>query len=180
MNSIEHLKLLAEYNQWMNQKLYTSASQLSEEQLKADQGAFFGSLFGTLNHLAVADTIWLKRIAYHPACATLLSELTNIPAPNRLDTLFYTDLRALQEYRVWLDRLIIRFVDDLPVEVLNDEMSYANMKGIQSTRNLYALLTHVFNHQTHHRGQATTLLYQMGIDPGSTDLLNLIPDTQPD
>lgn len=180
MNSTAHLHLLAEYNQWMNQKLYACAAQLSEEQLKADKGAFFGSLFGTLNHIAVADTIWLRRMARHAACAPLLTAIMDISTPPSLDSLLYSDLKSLHEYRQWLDQLIIHFVDNLPAQALSEGLSYANMQGVQSTRNLYALLTHLFNHQTHHRGQATALLFQMGIDPGSTDLLNLIPTLQSD
>jgi uncharacterized damage-inducible protein DinB len=176
MNSTAHLLLLANYNQWMNQKLYTCAASLSPEQLMENKGAYFSSLFGTLNHIAVADTIWLKRMANHPACAPLLNELSGITAPSRLDALLFPDLEGLLEYRQWLDQLIIHFVGNLPVQALSEGLSYANMKGTRSTRNLYALLTHVFNHQTHHRGQATTLLYQLGIDPDSTDLLNLIPE----
>jgi uncharacterized damage-inducible protein DinB len=176
MNSTAHLHLLAEYNQWMNQRLYACAAQLSDEVIRADKGTFFSSILGTLNHIAVGDTIWLKRIASHPACAILLTALDDVAPPASLNTLLYPNLSELRAYRQWLDELIIHLVDNLAPQALADDLTYANMKGVRSTRNMYALLTHFFNHQTHHRGQVTTLLFQLGIDPGSTDLLNLIPD----
>ena len=67
MDRTQHLQLMARYNQWMNDKLYAAAATLSQEQLFADNKAFFGSLFNTLNHLLAADIIWLKRFARHPA-----------------------------------------------------------------------------------------------------------------
>lgn len=49
------------------------------------------------------------------------------------------------------------------------------MKGVVSDKDFYSLVMHFFNHQTHHRGQVTTLLSQAGVDVGDTDLVVLIP-----
>lgn len=175
MNRSTHLQLLAKYNQWMNHNLYSCAAQLSVDELKADKGAFFGSIFGTMNHLAVGDTIWLKRFATHPTCTTILMPIAETPMPTRLDETLFSELRELQAYRDWLDHLIVNLTDSLSENAFTQSLTYSNTKGIKATRNLHSLLIHFFNHQTHHRGQITTLLFQKGIDPGTTDLLALIP-----
>lgn len=160
----------------MNQSLYVAAEKLPLEDVVLDRGAFFGSILGTLNHLAVADTVWLKRFATHPACSAVLEELAVTPKPARLDEILFSNLADLRGYRQRLDALICRFVDEVPQDALEQAFSYSNMKGMPSTRELFAVLLHFFNHQTHHRGQVTTLLFQAGVDPGVTDLLPLVPE----
>lgn len=175
MSPSAHLQLLAGYNQWMNHKLLATAATLPEEAITQDRGAFFSSILGTFNHLAVADTIWLSRFAQLPSASTILQPLLARPAPKALDEAMFADIPSLQVYRAWLDDLIIQFASRISNEELDSNLSYANMKGIWSSRNMYALLIHFFNHQTHHRGQITTLLFQAGADPGTTDLFALIP-----
>lgn len=67
MQRIDHIRLMARYNSWMNERLYAAASSLPDEALSAERNAFFGSILGTLNHLVVADRIWLGRYTFHPA-----------------------------------------------------------------------------------------------------------------
>lgn len=174
MNRTQHLQLMASYNQWMNDKIYTAAAVLPEDQLFADKGAFFGSLFNTLNHLLAADVIWLKRFARHPGQWPSLGPILQLDDPQGLDTLLFTRLDALTTQRKWLDQLIIDWTAGLSDADLEVTLHYANTAGVQHRRNFYGLLTHFFNHQTHHRGQVTTLLSQVGVDVGSTDLLALI------
>lgn len=177
MSAHKHFALLARYNQWMNQKLYACAAGLPTEALQLDRGAFFGSIWGTLNHIAVGDTIWLKRFSRHPACATALTTLADTPTPQRLNDILFPELAALRAYREQLDTRIIELVDTLDEAAMCHPLTYTNTQGTAFTRELGALLVHFFNHQTHHRGQITTLLFQAGVDPGVTDLLTLIPQT---
>lgn len=174
-----HVQLMATYNQWMNQRLYEAAASLPASELAADKGAFFGSLLGTLNHLAVADTIWLKRFATHPANHLALEPVRQLPAPKALDQLLYPDLAQLENYRAMLDEVILKWAHELHEPELDHVLHYANTKGVVSDKSFFSLLLHFFNHQTHHRGQATTLLSQSGIDIGVTDLLALIPNQLP-
>lgn len=174
MNRTQHLQLMARYNQWMNDKLYTAAATLTPEQLFADNKAFFGSLFNTLNHLLAADIIWLKRFARHPAQWPALSPLLQLNDPQGLANRLFDQLDQLTAQRQWLDQLIIDWAAELSDGDLDLTLHYVNTAGAQHRRNFYALLTHFFNHQTHHRGQATTLLSQAGVDVGTTDLLALI------
>lgn len=167
--------LMADYNRWMNERLYAAAATLDAAVLVADQKAFFGSILGTLNHLAVADTIWLHRFAQHEASFPSLQALSRWPRPTTLMQPLAVDLAGLRGYRQELDALIARWVAELTPEHLAAHLRYANMAGVASSRNFGALLQHFFNHQTHHRGQASTLLFQCGVDIGVTDLLALIP-----
>jgi uncharacterized damage-inducible protein DinB len=176
MSMCEHIVLMSAYNQLMNEKLYGMAAQLSPEDLFSERKAFFGSLFGTLNHLVVGDRIWLKRFCAHPARQPALDAIREAPAPAMLNQLLANDLTGLLALRRSLDQTIRRWAADLTADDVDQVLSYANMKGVVSRKRYASLIMHMFNHQTHHRGQATTLLSQSGIDIGVTDLLMLIPN----
>ena len=167
--------LMAHYNRWMNERMFDAAASLDAAALTVERGAFFGSILGTLNHIAVADTIWLHRFARHEPAFTTLGALSNFPQPSALTQPLAPDLTGLRVYRRQLDELIERWVAELTPEQLAGSISYSNMAGVPSSRNFGALLQHFFNHQTHHRGQASTLLFQAGVDVGVTDLLAVIP-----
>jgi len=172
-----HIALLARYNEWMNNKLYEAAAALPPEELAADRKAFFGSLLATLNHIVVADTIWLKRFAAHPRFTAALAPLAALPAPAALDQLLFDSLGGLRERRALLDRHLQDWAATLHDDDLEAVIGYQRYNGDAHRKPLGQLLLHFFNHQTHHRGQATTLLSQAGVDVGVTDLLMLVPDT---
>lgn len=176
MTRTEHIRLMAKYNEWMNAKLCEAAKELSDQELGADRKAFFGSILGTFNHLIVADTIWLKRFATHPANYPSLAVVQNFSMPTSLNQLVFTDIQSFSERRTLLDQTIIEWANSITDQDLDFVLSYSNMKNVPAKRNFYSLLVHFFNHQTHHRGQATTLLSQAGINVGVTDMLTLIPD----
>ncbi|MBV7263459.1 damage-inducible protein DinB [Photobacterium sp. WH24] len=176
MSLKEHFTLLAAYNQSMNTKVYEAASRLDKKELTKDRGAFFGSVFGTLNHILVGDIIWLKRFSSHPSCMSSLREVVNLPNPSSLDQILFEDFTALSEQRSWLDCQIICWVDELTETDLDLLLSYHNTKGISANKRFSSLVLHFFNHQTHHRGQVSALLSQAAEDIGVTDLLALIPE----
>jgi len=178
MSRTAHLRLMAEYNQWMNAKLYEAAQRLPHGELVANRRAFFGSLLGTLNHLCVSDTLWLKRFAAHPAQHAALDLVRALPRPSALDQLMSTDLPALRHHRQSLDNTILAWAQALTEDDLNHVLHYTNTKGVVAHKAFFSLAVHFFNHQTHHRGQATTLLSQAGVDVGMTDLLALIPNEE--
>lgn len=168
--------VLAEYNGWMNQRLYEAAASLPEARLFEDRGAFFGSLFDTLNHIAVADLIWLHRFAQHPGFSGLPDEMAGFPRPTSLRERVAGSLAELARLRARIDAVITRLAGRLSERDLAATLRYGNTSGKPQAKNLGLLLQHFFNHQTHHRGQASTLLFQAGVDPGVTDLNALIPD----
>lgn len=175
MNLCEHAVLMASYNEWMNEKVYEAAGNLSAQELMADRQAFFGSILGTLNHIVVGDTMWLKRFATHPAHHAALDSLRRIAMPSSLDQMLYTDFAALCAYRKLLDKVIKAWAASLTDDDLGEVLQYTNTKGVVARKRFSGLVLHFFNHQTHHRGQATTLLSQAGRDVGITDLVALIP-----
>ncbi len=168
--------LLAEYNESMNTKLYAAAGQLSVDQLNEDRGAFFGSLIGTMNHIVAGDTIWLQRFAAHPAGFPALKPMLTLSAPAGLTAVFSTDLAVLSAHRSSLDGIIRQWAAQLSDGDLQHVFQYKNTKGVPSQKRFASVVLHFFNHQTHHRGQASTLLSQAGVDIGVTDLLAWVPN----
>jgi uncharacterized damage-inducible protein DinB len=176
MNRTSTIQLMANYNRWMNQRLYETAARLPASELTVDRKAFFGSILGTLNHLAVGDAIWLKRFAEHPAEYSALEPIRALSKPTSLDQILFSDFGELAVFRKMLDELILNFVKEINESELDSALEYRNMKGVASQRNFFGLLMHFFNHQTHHRGQVSTLLTQAGRDIGITDLHMLVED----
>lgn len=175
MSRPNHICLMATYNEWMNAKIYEASRSLPHEELSVDRKAFFGSILGTLNHLVAGDTIWLKRFARHPANHLALEPIRQLPAPESLDQLLFSNIRELSAHRVSLDQIIVAWARSITDSDLDHTLNYTNMKGVPADRSFYGLVMHFFNHQTHHRGQVTTLLSQAGVDIGDTDLVVLIP-----
>jgi uncharacterized damage-inducible protein DinB len=175
----EYARRMAAYNRWMNEKVYSAAALLPAGGLTADRGAFFGSILGTLNHLWVADLIWLKRFSAVADFEAALSPLRELAAPTALDAMPYPDFMLLRERRQWLDGVIQTWADALDAEDLQRVLEYSNTHGHRFRKRMAGVVMHFFNHQTHHRGQITTLLSQAGVDVGETDLRALIAD-EPD
>lgn len=176
---IDNYRFLARYNSWMNQRLYIACSTLSDAQRKRDCGAFFGSIHHTLNHLIVADLIWLRRFAQCGVdkgivLASLNPQVLDLPAGSQLDTVLFDDWQALRAKREQLDAAIEAWVADMPAAYPQFTMRYSNTKGVARAHPAWQAMTHFFNHQTHHRGQVTTLLAQAGVDMGVTDLIALV------
>lgn len=171
-----NLQLMSEYNQLMNQKVYQLARQLGDNRIKENQGAFFNSIFGTLNHIYVADIIWLRRFAQHTKQYQSLSQLPKLNSYTALGQIVADDLITLYRLRQELDRVIVDWCQEIESKDLEDNLQYTNTKGKQYIKNFGQLTLHFFNHQTHHRGQASTLINQQGLDLGVTDLLMIIPE----
>ncbi len=176
MPTCDDIVLLAAYNADMNRKLYDAAGRLAPGELTADRKAFFGSLLGTMNHLVAGDTIWLSRFALHPAAFAALAPLRGAPIPSNLTQSYGDDLATLLVHRRRLDGLITGFAAELRQADLDAVFVYRSTKGTEFRKHFGSLLLHFFNHQTHHRGQASTLLTQAGVDIGVTDLVLLVPD----
>lgn len=168
--------LMAQYNRWMNLRLYEAAAKLTPEALFAQRGAFFGSLFDTLNHIVAADLIWLHRFARHLGPAAL--RMQGLPSPSALTERMAASLDELQALRAQTDDLVTALADQVQPQHLASVIRYTDTLGQSQAKNFGLLLQHFFNHQTHHRGQATTLLFQAGVDIGVTDLGALVPSEQ--
>jgi uncharacterized damage-inducible protein DinB len=159
MTTPKTCQTLARYNTWMNGKLYAACAGLDDATRKADRGAFFKSLHGTLDHILLGDRIWMSRLTGndYPRAA--------------IGTALYADFEELAAARRAMDAEIEAFAEGLTPDWLAQSLSWTSaLDGTNRSHPRWLLVTHLFNHQTHHRGQATTLLSQLGIDIGSTDL----------
>ena len=156
----QHFQMFAAYNRWANSRVYDAASGLSEHELNRDTGAFFGSLIGTLNHVLVADRIWLKRFTGEGS------------APTKLDTVLHPDLIGLTGARVAEDRRIVEWIDSLHEDAFAGRFTYQTVTDMRTvSQRLAPALAHFFNHQTHHRGQAHTILTALGKESLQLDLI---------
>ena len=172
---LDNYRFLAGYNRWFNGRLYDACEQLPDEERKRDRGAFFGSIHGTLNHLVWGDQLWLQRFAAQGVGFPALGgRLLDLPEGAVHETILHSEWGALRAKREQLDAAIEAWVRDMPPGFALQTMRYVNSKGVQREHPAWKALTHFFNHQTHHRGQVTTLLAQAGIDPGVTDLIALV------
>ena len=173
---LEQFRLFAEYNQLMNQRIYSAAAQLSEEELSKDCGAFFKSVLGTLNHIMVGDIVWLKRFSTHSSSQTSLSYVESLEKPKSLDSFIYSNLSDLEKERVKIDEAMIQWIENLSEQSIAECISYENMAGKSFQKQYSSLISHLFLHQIHHRGQVTTLISQCGLDFGDTDIIEIVSE----
>jgi uncharacterized damage-inducible protein DinB len=162
MITLGYVRAMAEYNRWQNENLYGAAEGLSDGARKEPRGAFFGSIHGTLNHLLWGDQMWLSRFAGTPRPKVL-----SIPeSVGMLDS-----WHDLKRERTTFDRMILDWAERLDPAWFAGELTYfSGGAGRELTRPKWLLVTHMFNHQTHHRGQVHCMLTQAGVRPGTTDL----------
>ena len=159
MISTECAQTLARYNEWMNSRLFALCATMSDAELHEDRGAFFKSIYATLDHIAYGDLAFLARFTGDPAV---------VP---ELGADLFGSFAALRREREALDRRLVGWTASLGEDWLAAPQTYTSkVDGVTRTLPRWLLLVHLFNHQTHHRGQVTTLLAQRGLDMGSTDL----------
>lgn len=152
--------MMAHYNAWANERLYAAAAALSPEDRRRPLGLFFGSIHGTLNHLLVADRIWMHRFT------------GTGPAPNRLDAILFEDFSELHAERRAMDARMTAYVEGLDETDLAATFTYTTLtRPGPITQPLAPALMHVFNHQTHHRGQLHAALTGLGTEAPSFDLI---------
>lgn len=147
----QHFSMFAAYNRWANTQVYGMAATLSEEELGRDVGVFFKSLSGTLNHLLAADRIWMKRFTGQGE------------APSSLDATIHSDFTRLRAAREIEDKRIVDWVASLGDKAFAGRFTYITMTDVRTvSQRLAPALAHLFNHQTHHRGQAHAALTGLG------------------
>jgi len=155
-----HYRMFGHYNAWANRRLYTAAARLSVEQYRADRGAFFKSVHGTLNHLLTTDRIWMHRFTGKG------------DAPARLDAILFETFGELRQAREAEDRRIVEFVEALDEERIGGTIRYRRVSSPeQFEQQLAPALAHWFNHQTYHRGQVHAMLTGLVGEAPELDLL---------
>ncbi len=157
-----HFVQFASYNKWANARLYEAAIALDEVDYRRNVGAFFKSLSGTLNHLLLTDRIWMKRLTGEG------------DHPSGMDAIIHEDRLQLASARADEDERIVRFVGSLDETAIASVLEYSTTSGKPFEQTRSDILAHLFNHQTHHRGQAHTILsFCTGKEPPSLDLLGM-------
>lgn len=155
----QHFLMFAAYNRWANGRIYDAVSGLSAAEFEQNVGAFFKSAMGTLNHILVADRIWMARFTGGGT------------APKSLDMILFRDFGKLQIARAAEDKLIIEWVGSLSEADLAGRFTYISVVDLRTvSQRLAPALAHVFNHQTHHRGQVHTILTALGRSSVEIDL----------
>ena len=158
-----HFEMFARYNQWANARLFRMAVALPEEEYRRNVGAYFGSLHGTLNHLLTADRIWMRRLTGRGE------------HPEKLDTILYDERHALRTAREAQDLRILAFVQGLEESDFERQWDYRTLDGSSRRQPLGEILSHLFNHHTHHRGQSHAILTMLGVvEPEPLDLLIML------
>ena len=171
---LKQYRRFAQYNAWFNSRLYDLVASLTEEQRRRDMGAFFGSIHGTLNHILLADRIMLGRISKHPHGFRSLEKTPLVFEFESLAQILYESFPELAEQRRETDTALQGWVVEITPEVLESDLSFTRSNGQSMVVPFWHVASHLFNHQTHHRGQVTTLLSQLGHDPGTTDFIHTV------
>lgn len=164
MSDLPYFRRLARYNAWANRRLFEAAGKLDPAEWEAPRSGFFGSLQKTLNHILVADHIWLARFEARDHGMRALNQIE------------HPDFAALKRAREAEDARVVAFLDQLPQARLAEELDYSNMAGEAKRLPLGLALAHFFNHQTHHRGQAHAMLSGTRVPPPSLDLLYFLAE----
>jgi len=154
-----YCQLMANYNHWMNSRLYALCGQLDEQELTAPRGLFFQSIYLTLNHIMYGDQAFMARFKRSGEFGAGIGDE------------LYSGFAELRSAREAFDQQLIDWGGELTREWLQESLSYTSkVDNKPRTVQHWILVTHLFNHQTHHRGQITTALAQLGQDMGSTDI----------
>ncbi len=156
---LDHFKTMAAYSRWANERLYDACAGVGDAERKRDRAAFFGSIHNTLNHILVGDRAWLGRIEGLPDSGT------------PLDTVLFDDFDELRRARDAEDDRIDRVLAAMTGDRLAGDLAYSNLAGTPFRTPMRLVWTHVFNHQTHHRGQVHDMLSQAGLAPPELDLI---------
>lgn len=156
----DHLRRMTRYNRWANARLYEACAILDESVYRAEGKMFFGSIHGTLNHILVGDRLWLSRILGDPTPGL------------KLDDRPFSDLATLTRARVDEDRKMIDLTESYAESDMGADISYRMVtRPDDVTTPLHLCWLHLFNHQTHHRGQIHDQLVQTDVAPPSLDLI---------
>ena len=153
--------MMARYNKWQNGCMERAMQGLSQEAVTEDRGAFFGSILATANHLIWADKTWLSRLDGRdgPGCT----------GREGLEMTRTTSAWSAERFRT--DGRLITWADGVSQVDLSGQLSwYSGAIGADVTRPMGLIVTHFFNHQTHHRGQIHAMLTAAGVKTEDTDL----------
>lgn len=157
----EYARTMARYNAWQNEGLLRIIPTLSDAALMADRGAFFGSIFGTLNHLLWGDTVWISRFDNGEGSTLSIADSSGMTA----SVAEWATARQAADARItaWAQ-------GTTPEDFQGDLTWYSGAVGREMSKPRAICAMQMFNHQTHHRGQIHAMLTAAGARPNGTDI----------
>lgn len=158
MNGAAYFSNLARYQRWAYGRLFERIAEVGDDAYFADRKLYFGSIHRSLNHLLLVDRLWLARLQGEKTGRVNLAE--------ELET-GRRELEALVHEQC---EKFIAFCDGLDESRLDENIHYVSSKGDAFTMPLAPLIAHMVNHGTHHRGQISTALTQLGIEAPVMDI----------
>ena len=162
MNFTTHFQMLARYNRIANDRLYATCAQLNDAEYRQQRPGSFGSIHGLLNHILLGDRRWLG----------LFENGQRVTPP--LNQILYDDFPSLRSARAREDARIESFFSDLDVAFWGRSFPYTNNQGKDYVETAHVACSHLFNHQTHHRGQVHVMLSHTQVVPPALDLHRII------
>ncbi|RMD64147.1 MAG: damage-inducible protein DinB [Alphaproteobacteria bacterium] len=166
MGTMQHFALMARYNAWANARLHGCVADLPEADYRRDVGLFFGSVHATLNHILLVDRLWSRRIRGVD------------PGIHTLDQILCDDFASLRAAQRAEDENLIALVNGLDEARLATTVRHRRLVGgHEAEARIGHMLTTLFNHQTHHRGQVHAALTQAGLSPPGLDVIFFIDET---
>ncbi|WDE01579.1 DinB family protein [Thalassomonas actiniarum] len=176
MSLVKNFRMLSRYNIRINRQLLGCCEQLSTQALTKESHSFFPNVISYWNHLLFGDLILLKRLAANNLAGFTLNDFDTFPEPVSPQDIYHQELTDIRTLREQVDQVIVEFFANLTDDECAQLMSYTSTEGELITKCVADVCQHLFNHQSHHRGQLTCVLSQLGIDYGCMDLPVLVPE----
>jgi len=176
MSQLRSFQISVLYNQRMNQQLLICCQQLSQTQCEQETGSFFPNVIAYWNHLLFGDLILIRRIIANKIAGLSLSLLDGLPIATSTSDCYCSTIDEVIELRTKVDIIIEQVINALSENDISKLIHYKTTEGDEVSARVSDILQHMFNHQTHHRGQLTCVLSQLGINFGCTDLPVLVSE----
>lgn len=170
MSLAKNFQMMSMYNQRINEQLINCCSTLSDQQLRQENNSFFPNIIAYWNHILFGDLIMLSRLAANNIGGLSVDDLSEFPIPKSARDIYYHDFAGVVSLRRKLDLLLNHYCAKLTDKECDMFICYTSSEGQVIDKAVADVTQHLFNHQTHHRGQLTCVLSQLGVDYGCMDL----------
>ena len=168
--------MLSLYNSRMNAQLLRCCKTLPSDKLEQNTHTFFPIIISYWNHILFGDLIMLNRLVENETSALRPADLAFFPTPTNTRDIYFVDIQEIEIVRKKLDKLIVEWCSTLSYQDCENTLRYTTTEGVEMSKTTADVVLHMFNHQTHHRGQLTSILSLYGADYGCTDLLVIVPE----
>ena len=173
---VSNFQMMAEYNKCINNQLINCCQLLSNDDLSKDTLSFFPNIISYWNHILFGDLILLGRLAKNEISSLTSNDFNELPTPKSPRDIYHENFTNIVVLRNQVDVLISQYCRDLTDEECDQTITYQTTENQTITKKVADVTQHIFNHQTHHRGQLTCILSQLGVDYGCMDLPVIVPD----